>query len=77
MVYTKLLKLMRQARALMGQAARSKRWLPARALAGFIGYAQSVELACPMARFYLRALHDSLATRTSWNCHRFMAADAT
>ena len=63
----KLLALMKQARALLGQAARSSRWLPARALAGFIGYAQSVELACPMARFYLRALHDSLATRTSWN----------
>ena len=52
----KLLALMKQARALLGQAARSSRWLLARALASFVGYAQSVELACPMARFYLRAL---------------------
>ena len=27
----------------------------------------SVALACPPARFYLRSLHDALATRTSWD----------
>lgn len=62
----KLQGLMNQARSLICQAARSSRWLPARVLASFVGYAQSVELACPMARFYLRALHDALATRSSW-----------
>ena len=40
----------------------------ARAIAAFTGYAQSVYLACPPARFYLRALHDSAATRLGdWN----------
>jgi biotin operon repressor len=62
----KLQGLMTQARSLICQAARSSRWLPARVLASFVGYAQSVELACPMARLYLRALHDAMATRASW-----------
>ena len=62
----KLAALMRQARELLGLASREARLVPARLLAGFIGYAQSVYLACPSARFYLRALHDVLATRTSW-----------
>ena len=62
----KLAALMRQAREILGLASREARLVPARLLAGFIGYAQSVYLACPSARFYLRALHDVLATRTSW-----------
>jgi hypothetical protein len=41
--------------------------VPARLLAGFIGYAQSVALACPPARFFLRSLHDVLSTRSSWD----------
>ena len=63
----KLLKLMRQARSIQGTASSQRRWVPARVLAGFIGYAQSVHLACPAARFYLRALHDDLATRRDWD----------
>ena len=62
----KLTKLMEQARAIRALAARERRLVPARLLAGFIGYAQSVHLACPAARFYLRSLHDALATRSSW-----------
>ena len=63
----KLMALMRQARDVIGLASREARLVPARLLAGFIGYAQSVSLACPPARFYLRSLHDALATRTSWD----------
>jgi ribonuclease HI len=63
----KLVELMRQARDVAGLATREARLVPARLLAGFIGYAQSVALACPQARFYLRSLHDSLSTRTSWD----------
>ena len=63
----KLQELTRQARDVIGLATREARLVPARLLAGFIGYAQSVSLACPAARFYLRSLHDALATRTSWD----------
>lgn len=63
----KLNKLMGQARDIIMLAARERRLVSARYLAGFIGYAQSVQLACPAARFYLRSLHDALATRSSWD----------
>ena len=54
------------ARNIGSTAASGRRLVRARVLAGFIGYAQSVYLACPPARFYLRALHDALASRSSW-----------
>ena len=63
----KLRALMQHARSLRGMACRGRRLLPVRAIAGFVGYAQSVELACPAARFYLRALHDVMATRRGWD----------
>ena len=63
----KLQKLMGQARDIIGLMSRERRLVPARLLAGFIGYAQSVQLACPVARFYLRSLHDALATRKGWD----------
>jgi len=62
----KLKELMRQAGALLATAAKEGRLLRVRTLAAFVGYAQSVELACPAARFYLRALHDVMATRANW-----------
>ena len=46
----KLAKLMGQARDIAGLAAREARLVPVRLLAGFVGYAQSVYLACPSAR---------------------------
>ena len=63
----KLHRLMDQAKAIGALARREARLVPARLLAGFIGYAQSVHLACPAARFYLRSLHDALATRAHWD----------
>lgn len=59
--------LARQARELTTRAKRERRLVPARSLASFVGYAQSVYLACPPARFYLRSLHDAMGTRVSWN----------
>jgi hypothetical protein len=62
----KLAALMRQAGDLIGLSSREARLVPVRQLASFVGYAQSVYLACPAARFYLRELHDVMSTRTSW-----------
>ena len=62
----KLAGLMRQARDILATAARERRLVRVRTLASFVGYAQSVELACPAARFYLRSLHDAMATRSDW-----------
>lgn len=62
----KLKELMQRASGIVAVAASERRLVPVRQLAGFVGYAQSVELACPAARFYLRELHDVMATRTSW-----------
>jgi hypothetical protein len=42
------------------------RWLPARQLAVLAGKAHYLYLAIPATRFYLRELHDVLATRTGW-----------
>lgn len=62
----KLAELERQAKAILGIASANRRLVRVRTLAAFVGYAQSVELACPAARFYLRALHDVMATRANW-----------
>ena len=63
----KLQGLMAQARDLMALATREARLVSARRLASFVGYAQSVYLACPPARFYLRELHTVLASRSTWD----------
>ena len=64
----KITGLAAQARAICGTASRERRLIEVRHLASFTGYAQSVYLACPPARFYLRSIHDVMATRTSWDC---------
>ena len=63
----KELKIRRLARALKVRALRDRRLLPARAVAQFTGLCQSVYLAVPSARLYLRALHDCMRTKSSWN----------
>lgn len=62
----KLQSLMQMAAALRRTAAAERRLIPVRTLASFVGFAQSVELACPAARFYLRSLHNVMATRATW-----------
>jgi hypothetical protein len=51
-------------RILPQRSPRDARWLPARQLAMLAGKVQYLYLAIPAARFYLRELHDVLATRT-------------
>lgn len=63
----KLRKLSSQAWDLLCRAARNRRSVPVRELAKLAGRAQFLYLAIPAARFYLRELHNVIATKTSWN----------
>jgi len=60
-------KISQFARVLKVEALAQRRLCPARRLAQFVGLAQSVSLAVPAARLFLRSLHDSLSTKESWN----------
>ncbi|KAK3238437.1 hypothetical protein CYMTET_51557 [Cymbomonas tetramitiformis] len=62
----RLQKIHLQSKALLSEASRQRRWLPARKLAAFTGLCQSVYLAVPPARLYLRELHFVLSTRRGW-----------
>ncbi|KAK3282239.1 hypothetical protein CYMTET_10012 [Cymbomonas tetramitiformis] len=62
----RLQKIRLQSKALLSEASRQRRWLPARKLAAFTGLCQSVYLAVPPARLYLRELHFVLSTRRGW-----------
>jgi hypothetical protein len=62
----KLSQLAQQASSLLGRAASNARWLPARQLTAFAGKAQFLYLAVAPARFFLRELHNVLATRRGW-----------
>ncbi|KAK3287031.1 hypothetical protein CYMTET_5441 [Cymbomonas tetramitiformis] len=55
-----------QANALLREASRQRRWLPARKLAVFTGLCQSVSLAVPPARLYLWELHFVITTKRGW-----------
>ena len=63
----RLLQLRQMATSMIGRSLRSRRLLPARLLAKFTGLAQFLYLAIPVARFYLRSLHDVLRTKSSWD----------
>jgi hypothetical protein len=60
----KLRQLAQHASSLLGRAASNARWLPARQLAAFVRKAQFLYLAIAPARFFLRKMHNVLATRT-------------
>ena len=62
----KLRQLAQHASSLLGRAASNARWLPTRQLAAFAGKAQFLYLAIAPARFFLRELHNVLATRSGW-----------
>ncbi|KAK3238207.1 hypothetical protein CYMTET_51771 [Cymbomonas tetramitiformis] len=55
-----------QARSIICDASREKQRLSARRLAAFNGLCQSVYLAVPAARMYLRELYFVLTTKRSW-----------
>ena len=54
------------AKDLIRDSRRHRRLCPARHLASFAGLCQSVYLALPCARMFLRSMHDALATKRSW-----------
>jgi hypothetical protein len=62
----KLQQLAQHASSVLGRAASNARWLPTRQLAAFAGKAEFLYLAIAPARFFLRELHNVLATRTGW-----------
>ena len=47
--------------------ARNRRWVPAKVLAAFAGKCQFLYMAIAPARFYLRELHNVVATKSSWS----------
>jgi len=53
-------KLRTLAAALLGHAARHRRHVRTRVLAGFAGLAQASSLAVPLARFWLRSVYDDI-----------------
>jgi hypothetical protein len=64
----RLHKLQNIALALLGRAARNTGLVPRRLLASFCGFVQSLFLALPAARFFLRSLHDALnSVKDSWS----------
>jgi hypothetical protein len=52
---------------LLCTAAANMRWVPVKALASLAGKAQFLHLAIPVARFYLRELHDVVSSAGSWS----------
>ena len=56
-------KLRGQASALLGHAARHRRHVRTRVLAGFAGLANASSLAVPLARFWLRSVHDDISSQ--------------
>ncbi|KAK3278548.1 hypothetical protein CYMTET_13527 [Cymbomonas tetramitiformis] len=59
-------KIHTRAKEILCDATRNRRWIPARRLASFTGLCQSVYLAVPAARLYLRELYFVLAEKRSW-----------
>jgi hypothetical protein len=55
------------AKNLLCIAAKNKRWISVKALASLAGKAQFMHLAIPVARFYLRELHDVVSSAASWS----------
>jgi hypothetical protein len=55
-------KLRAAGREVLSRAARNKGLVPVRQLAGFAGLAQSLYLAIPCAKLYLRSVHDAVAS---------------
>ncbi|KAK3287029.1 hypothetical protein CYMTET_5439 [Cymbomonas tetramitiformis] len=67
-------KIHTKAKEILCDAARNRRWIPARRLASFTGLCQSVYLAVPAARLYLRELYFVLAEKRSWGAKTRRAA---
>jgi hypothetical protein len=55
------------AKSLLCRAARHKRWVSVKSLASLARKAQFLHLAIPVARFFLRELHDVVSSAESWS----------
>jgi hypothetical protein len=55
------------ARTLLVTAKKASGRVPLRTLARFTGTIASISLACPLARFRTRSLHDCVGSPTDWN----------
>ena len=64
---SKLDRIAKLAKDILGRAARGRRWVPAKQLASLAGKCQFLYLAIPPARYYLRELHEVIATKSSWS----------
>ena len=64
---SRMLQLNKLSATIVGRAMRNRRLIPARMLARLTGLCQFLYLAIPVAKMYLRSLHDCLRTKTSWN----------
>ncbi|KAK3242772.1 hypothetical protein CYMTET_47546 [Cymbomonas tetramitiformis] len=62
----RLKKIHSKATAILCRATREQRWVQARELAVFNGLCQSVYLAVPTSRLYLRELYSVLGKKNSW-----------
>jgi hypothetical protein len=63
----KLKSVVALAKSLLCKAAVNKRWVSVKALASLAGMAQFLYLAIPVARFFLRELHDVVSSARSWS----------
>ena len=61
----KLASIKSNARSLLTQAKRHRRWCPTHRLEAFVGTGMSLTLALPAARTWSRSLYDALAARRS------------
>jgi hypothetical protein len=72
----RLTKLRLLARDIICRGKHNGRWISARKLAKFTGLAQSLYLAIPPARHYLRELHSVLRGKKNWGSRVLLTAQA-
>jgi hypothetical protein len=70
----RLERLRETSRTLLGRAGRCEGMVPRRQLAAFAGLAQSLYLALPPARLFLRSIHDTISSAESWHAHVRLAS---
>jgi hypothetical protein len=64
---TKLKQIVVLAKTLLCREAAHKRWVNVKTLASLAGKAQFLHLAIPVARFFLRELHDMVKSAKCWS----------
>jgi len=64
---SKLKQIVVLAKTLLCRAAAHKRWVSVKTLASLAGKAHFMHLAIPVARFFLRELHDVVTSAKCWS----------